>query len=1045
MKKEKDHIKKIENSSLLYPYNGRSLNLIDKFYIFGYNYLTLKKYLIDKTPNIPTNFLNNDQLGFFQLEEDPSLLTEITNDLNKEIVEPEIIKSLIFPNGLFIFYSLEKENDINTTRNISYQKNHFDFDKTLFPKIDLSEDKTGCPKGHRAVFSLTPKEGDIGRKCQNGFAYTFYRKFWKIKEIGGKRIVFYIPYTFCIVSEFPFYRSYEKLFRCIRKMFAQKYIYIPIEILLYKIVSLTPSPINTDIILDLDLMCNQIKIKNEINDLLTPNVRRATTDTNILNFKMGKKFKPKFNKLLQEDFVIIEENEISSLEIKNKMQSNDPFETIVKFKYLSGYPIIQYNLAKVLFHKLNIEKIIDIFLFTFLEQNVIFFSENLEYLSLTLNSYANFNYPLNDAEYFYNIGAISLKNFQNDETQFGIKNSTSIIGINNKFVENYLSKTSKIGGHIIVDLDEGEIMIARQNKQDFDNDKLTKLISDIIEEKPESKYMEGTHLYFAIKQLYKRLNEIYEKKNIYFYLDFTFFNDEPYIGSIEEFNKSLQEAFYECIIIMSFYLYENILIMDDKKQHMDSMKVEFSKKYEDDQKYNREELMIISELLESMKLKGSFNQFVMEHNPIDLFKIPLTFTDEFVSIFAKKKFAQNIKKIKYFELIDKLYYSRKLGKIEKIDFTSDIKKYISNFKNKFDRDIIEREIKKGKNNYSNLIKAFDYEETKILKYQTYELDEKILLKYLCIISNLSPGKYLELISDNFLKEENYIKEISMTEVEKRIEDYFIENNYLTNDELFCANLLLLFCLSLKYFPEGFQSNDDLSFLLQNFPTFRKHISLLLQILYKLYVQSLEENNHYMTKRMEYCFYHCFNIIQRQKIIPNENLIYIINKFLKALSEVEKNNKKDKENEMNEEKNIIDKGINLDISEQNLFMAYNFSTLGFYDENYIIETLTKSQMKFFSVYTGEKDEMITPRIRYVRPKKSYIESGFLSQREMYQNLLEEYNKYIENLDINEINKNNTILNSCLNLFVYIRNNEELNDFDELKKILENIFYIFLPNK
>ena len=38
----------------------------------------------------------------------------------------------------------------------------------------------------------------------------------------------------------------------------------------------------------------------------------------------------------------------------------------VKFKYLSGYPIIQYNLAKVLFHKLNIEKIIDIFLFTFL-------------------------------------------------------------------------------------------------------------------------------------------------------------------------------------------------------------------------------------------------------------------------------------------------------------------------------------------------------------------------------------------------------------------------------------------------------------------------------------------------------------------------------------------------------------------------------------------------------------------------------------------------------------------------------------------------------
>ena len=47
-------------------------------------------------------------------------------------------------------------------------------------------------------------------------------------------------------------------------MFAQPYIYIPIEILLYKIVSLTPSPINTDVILDLSLMCNQKKIISEI-------------------------------------------------------------------------------------------------------------------------------------------------------------------------------------------------------------------------------------------------------------------------------------------------------------------------------------------------------------------------------------------------------------------------------------------------------------------------------------------------------------------------------------------------------------------------------------------------------------------------------------------------------------------------------------------------------------------------------------------------------------------------------------------------------------
>ena len=63
MEIEKEQKKKIENSSPLYPYNGRSLNLIDKFYIFGYNYLTLKKYLIDNPPKISEIKLNLENFG----------------------------------------------------------------------------------------------------------------------------------------------------------------------------------------------------------------------------------------------------------------------------------------------------------------------------------------------------------------------------------------------------------------------------------------------------------------------------------------------------------------------------------------------------------------------------------------------------------------------------------------------------------------------------------------------------------------------------------------------------------------------------------------------------------------------------------------------------------------------------------------------------------------------------------------------------------------------------------------------------------------------
>ena len=38
-----------------------------------------------------------------------------------------------------------------------------------------------------------------------------------------------------------------------------------------------------------------------------------------------------------------------------------------------------------------------------------------------------------------------------------------------------------------------------------------------------------------------------------------------------------------------------------------------------------------------MKFQYSFCQFVLDHNPIDLYKIPLTFTDEFILFISRKK------------------------------------------------------------------------------------------------------------------------------------------------------------------------------------------------------------------------------------------------------------------------------------------------------------------------------------------------------------------------------------------------------------------------
>ena len=990
-----------ENTIPLYPYSGRSLNLIDKFYIFGYNYLTLKRFLIDENPAI----IPGSEEGVFKIEEEPSTLGEITHDFKKRLVDAETIKKLIFPNSLFFSYYEDSDGDNN------HNKNYFKFDKDCFSKIDLSEDKTNCPMSFRSVFSCTPLEGKNSRKSQNGFSYTFYRKFWKKKEINGKKYIFYIPYTFCIISEYTYYKSFEKLFRCIRKMFSQPTIYIPIEILLYKLVTLTPSPLNTDIILDLDLMCNQEELISDVKKISTRNPK----------YNLSKITKQYSKDLSMMNYATTSKDDLDLLQEKQNMKEN-PFETKLKYNYLSGYPLIQFNLAKVLFHTLSIEEIVKVFIFTFLESNVIFFSESNEYLTLTVNAYGNFNFPLNDAEYFYNIGAISLEAFRNEDV-FGLKNSGSIIAINNKYVENFLSCTNKRVDFLIVDLDKGTL----PNEYTSPFKQIIKLIENICREKSSCYFMKETYLYKAINKLYKSLEKIYEKNAIYYNKEFIDFNEGVWSGSIDELNKSIQEAFYESLIFLSLYYYENIIINQDKNE----LKMEFYKKYEEDGNYTKEELLILEEMKESMKFKGSFSQFVMYHNPIDLLKIPLTFTEEFLSVYSRKKINFENKNIKYFDLIDKLYLDKKLNEIKKIDFRTDMNKYIKHFKDMFDREIQE---KNKSNNLSNLINIYDYQGQKILRYQSYELDENILIKYNHIIKNLSEGQYFSLVSDEFSKEENLIKEIDVTEIETEFENFMFEEKNILAEDICGANIILLFSLSLEFFSDNFDCDNYLSYLFQIIKPYRKYISHLLRIIYKIYKKALKEKNNKIKERMEICFYKCFNHIKQKKIVPNENLVIIINKMNKLLS---------KENNINN--NIIEKketpcdDLEFTITEKNLHIHHNFTSNRFLSENYIVNTVNEKNKGFFQI-PNENFLIITPKIRFVENQKDFIDCVFVCQKDLNQKIIEEYNKYIENLDFSQVNKY-YICEACMNIFIFLRNSENFKNYDDILKIMENIFYIF----
>ena len=1027
--------KNIENSINLLPYNGRAKNLIDKFYIFGYNYSTLKKYIFDKTPNISEKITDPEDLNYFNLDEDPSTLIEITNNFQKELIDTQVVQNLIFPNKLKIYYRLYSNINNSCQKRLSETIKNNNFNK-----IDFSDDNYKYPVSVRVVFSSNPIEDNNSQKNQNGFAYIFYRKLLQKKEIKNKKYIIYIPYTFCVISEFPFYKSYEKLFRRLREMYFLDSIYIPIEILLYKIIKLTPSPINNDVILDLKKMFTQDKI---VHNLIDNSVNIKKSNSHIINnIKL-----PKEDKTV-DDFLVVENMDL----LKYK----------IKFKILSGYPLIQYNLAKVLFNTLSTEQIINVFLFTFLEANVLLFSKEIEYLTFTANAYMNLNYPHNNSHYFFNIGAISLEKFKIGGSILGGEiNSTSLISINNEFVEDYLGKASHLKEHVIVDLDNNDILFAKFNQND-NYEKINKLIGEIYEENNDNNNIEDTNLYKAIINLKRRLNIAKSKKYVYdYYVDpkkpenidnkkgFIYFNDEPYKDSIDELNKYIQEAFYECVINLSLYFYENVEIKEkntkknqrEKKNYF--VDIEYNKDCLYEGLYTDEELLVLRELTETMKFQYSFCQFVLDHNPIDLYKIPLTFTDEFILFISRKKDIDT-SKIEFFKLIEELYLSEKINEIQEIDFSSAITEFMNNFKNKFIRDIEERDKKRFKLDYSSIIKVIDNknnqgkeENKKVLKYQTYELDNRILLNYINLIENLPKDKKSKLMSIDSAIDDNIINEIDIIEIEKRVEDYCLDKKYLNNNELCVSNIIIIFAICLKFFPENIRCYDFLKTLFENFVIFRKYYTYLLQIIYKLFKQSLVENNLEKNKQLKLCFFCCFDFLKINKIVPNENLMIVINKFLKLFLEEKEDEKKQ---EINNKNNLLKDVPNTRITEKNLHITYNFTSKKSYDEKMILKLvnkLNKSNLDF-----GTNNDMV-PKIRYIIDKNDKEESIFFSQKQLSDILINEYNKFYENLDISKVDRK-YISDACLNIFIFMRNDEKFKQLNVIWNTLEFVFHLFLNN-
>ena len=1099
-KKSEQQNNKKENLIPLYPFNGRSSFLIDKFYIIGYNYLTLEKLLINSTPKILEEEKDKDykepKWCSFPIEEDPTILNEITNDYSKEGLDSKTILQMIFPHKLNCYYTWEenfpflsrKSVVIKNNFNENINENDINESENNFSKILFIHKKMDEPKGIRVVFSSNPQTSNNSKKSINGFAHTFYRKFLKKKKLGKRNYIFYVPYTFCITSEFPYYTSFNNMFTIIKKIYGQESIYIPIEILIYNIINITPSPLNSDIIIDLNSSCSQETIFGNLRDgLITTKKNKNSISTKTITLNLNPEKTEKTEKTEKQEKqekqekinsiktqVFDDKKKISRMSIttsskktinqlnNNQTQNKKIESNKIEFKFLSGYPLIQYNLPKVLFQNLSIEKIITIFLYMFLEKDVIFFSKDILYLTLSINAFLNLNFPLNDEKYYFIGCAISLKDFIEGNSEFGMKNYTSVIGINDSYSAEYRNKNIKINDHLVVDLDKGNIICGEEvkdkfSKTDENNKKLVKLIEKICKDNQEDEKIGTITLYLAIKNLSRRLKYIYEKsydnsKKI-IRGEFLEFNDKPENNNIQLNNRDIQESFYQFIQYICLYFYENLGVKateddcksndnknKDKKEH--EMSVIFDEESFKDKKYNEEEMIFLTELKTTMKYQSFVFGFLQSYNPIDLYKIPLTFTEEFLSIISRKKeeLKKNISKIQFFKLIDSLYNKRNIFGVKEINFVTINFSYFRNFKNKFDRDISDRNKKRFNFDETNMVKLESNNHRKLF-YQTYELDDNILLNYIHLTKNFKLNEYIQMFSNSFFVEENMLDEIQDTDIETLVENNCMQEDILTKSDICCCNILLLFTISLKSLKDNFDCQEFLSIMFQKFTVFRKYYSILIRTLYKLYILATsEKKNSKIGKITTLCYYSCINSIRNNKLVPNEDLMKIITLFNKInINELNfaENKEEEKAENIDEIKLYGEQLEEKEINTKTLYIFKNFNSQQFFCEKAIVDHVNKTNCP--ELMTNTK-EIIIPKIRFYNGIHK-IESVFISQKDMLEGLFKEYEKYIENLDDSKLDSK-IILDSCLNIFIFMRNTLEFEGMDEIFDRLKIIFYIFV---
>ena len=609
-------------------------------------------------------------------------------------------------------------------------------------------------------------------------------------------------------------------------------------------------------------------------------------------------------------------------------------EKEVVIKQLSGYPYIDIDLIQI-FNLLPINYIIEIYILSIIEQSMLFFSSNLEILNMVMFIMFVLNYPCNDSPYFWHIVSISKDNFDEDNKFVG-KVMTSMLGVNVSYAEDM--NTEPFGKfNYIIDIDKKNIILKKEISfiEEEDGKEFEELnnfrvyISNILKDKK----VDSLFLKQFIDNMKKNLTNILSKEDAVKDKTVNFFVSSD---DIIEKNFKIQEIFYDFHInILTIFSQDNTLNntyekIEKEKPNEIYKKILKLRNFEDRKEgMNSDEAYFCYMFRKSFKYKVYFENFVKSFESLDIFKIPLLFSQEFINIKIKDIKNEFVNKISLFKTIDALYIPDSSEAITiKItlnnifyDYMERLKKYFSFF---FTKERLD----------------------KMKKSQLITLDKKILTKYIYSI------KIQETSSIVSINSKSIINTIKLVAEDK----YIIDNkDYL----IFSVIYILSITFPIHSYDRTLELLEMLSKSLSKLTYFMPYfVYILMKTILKFYIIHKEKHlySDFTITNIKMYIFILLNLLRKNLFLPNEKSMEILKLFFGKLFIQSSGSNPEQPQETEDKYFVIERDKNF-----LCFMKYCFTGKKMFSSRTLVNYALKDKRNCNINITAGKNKIMQPKI------------------------------------------------------------------------------------